>query len=163
MSSTLVVPQGLSYVASALLSTSFLLVWQDLTVNRTPKAVGIPYPQCRFSFSACSITNSDHQSSVYAEKSEAAASPAAMKFNSQDETFSFDTPLSQILVDLARHKIAAVAVGIWTVSRIAYSRGHLTGNPDKRINPIGLNGSLVTIGLISSSAFTVYQIIVEGI
>ncbi|THV07610.1 membrane-associated proteins in eicosanoid and glutathione metabolism [Dendrothele bispora CBS 962.96] len=151
MSSTLVVPQGISYVAGALLSTSFLLVWQGLTVNRTRKAAGIPYPQ------------------LYAEKSEAAASPAAMKFNCaqrahQNTLENIPTIyLTSLLTSLKYPKIAAVAVGIWTVSRIAYSRGYLTGNPDKRINPIGLSGSLVTVGLIGSSAFAVYQLIVEGI
>lgn len=52
-----------SYVAASLVGTVFLLAGQSIVVSKARKAAQIPYPQ------------------LYAEKAEAAASPAANKFN----------------------------------------------------------------------------------
>ncbi|KAK7463893.1 hypothetical protein VKT23_005828 [Stygiomarasmius scandens] len=151
MSSTIVVPQGVSYVAGSLLSTAFLLLGQTIVVSRFRKAAGVPYPQ------------------VYAEKSDAAASIHAQKFNCAQRAHQNTLEaipniyLTTLLTSLKYPKFAAAAVAVWTIARVFYTRGYITGDPKKRTNPISMLGSFASVGLLGSSVWTVYQLIAAGI
>ncbi|KAF5368507.1 hypothetical protein D9758_002316 [Tetrapyrgos nigripes] len=119
MPSTLVVPEGFSYLAASLVGTTFLLAGQTITVSQHRKASGVEYPQ------------------LYAEKAEAAASPSAMKFNCAQRAHQNTLEqmpsviIGSIATGLKYPKLAAGVVALWVVSRIAYTRGYCSGVPKK--------------------------------
>ncbi|KAJ7777881.1 hypothetical protein DFH07DRAFT_1036137 [Mycena maculata] len=111
--STITVPTGFSYVAASLVSTVVLLRYQAYSVSKSRKIAGIEYPQ------------------LYAEKSEMAASPAAVAFNcSQRAHQNTLEDIAQIYIMTVvlglKHPIpAASALGLWVVGRFAYTIGTL--------------------------------------
>ncbi|KAJ7701802.1 hypothetical protein B0H17DRAFT_1128035 [Mycena rosella] len=115
---TLVLPAGLPYVAAALVSTAFLLTGQMIAVGRARKAAGIKYPQ------------------LYADKAEMAASPAAVKFNcvqrAHQNTLENIAQVYMMTTVLGlRHPVlAASGLAMWVASRVAYTIGYASGNPD---------------------------------
>ncbi|GLB35951.1 putative MAPEG family protein [Lyophyllum shimeji] len=154
MSSTVTIPQvphGLQYVGASLLSTVFVLVGQNFTVSKWRKRAGIKYPQ------------------MYAEKAEVAASRDALIFNCAQRAHQNtleNIPIvyvTTVLTGLKYPILAATACGIWSVSRIAYTRGYLTGDPAKRANVVYIFGSISMLGLLLTSVYTVGQSICSSL
>ncbi|KAJ6612820.1 hypothetical protein B0H10DRAFT_281058 [Mycena sp. CBHHK59/15] len=150
--STLIVPTGFSYVTAALMSTIFLLGGQIVAVSRHRSFAGVPYPQ------------------LYADKAEAAASPAAYKFNCaqrvHQNTLEYLPGLYMMttVFGLKYPVLAASSLGLWVVGRIAYSIGYMTGVPDNRNNIVTVicaTPSMLT--LLGGSTYTAYRLLVEGI
>ncbi|KAJ7495474.1 hypothetical protein FB451DRAFT_1360246 [Mycena latifolia] len=131
--STITVPSGLSYMAASLASTIFLLTGQTYMVGRHRDLAGIQYPR------------------LYADKEEMATSPAAMLFNCAQRTVLCSvlyclpltvinrngrrTPEWTVLLGTKQPILAASGLGLWMTSRIAYTIGYLTGNPDNVRGP----------------------------
>ncbi|KAJ7093957.1 hypothetical protein B0H15DRAFT_831419 [Mycena belliarum] len=114
---TLTVPTGFSYVAAALVSTVPLLVGQTFAVSSFRARAGIKYPN------------------LYADKAEAAASPAAHKFNCMQrahqntiENIALIYMMTTVL-GLRHPMLAASALGAWVISRTAYTVGYASGDP----------------------------------
>ncbi|KAF8078826.1 hypothetical protein FPV67DRAFT_1466614 [Lyophyllum atratum] len=151
MSTTLVVPQGFQYVGASLLSTVFLLVGQNIAVSRWRKRAGIKYPQ------------------LYAEKAEVAASKDALIFNCAQRAHQNtleNIPIvyvTTLLTGLKYPVLAASACAMWSVSRVAYTRGYLTGDPSKRSGVVYMLGSVGMIGVLLSSIYTVGQSIISSL
>jgi len=145
MSTTVTIPQGFQYVGASILSTVFVLVGQILTVSKMRKRSGIKYPQ------------------LYAEKAEVAASKDALIFNCAQRAHqnTLETlPIiyvTTILTGLKYPILAASACGMWSVSRIAYTRGYVSGDPNRRTGVVYKFGSISMIVLFLSSVYTVGQ------
>ncbi|KAM6498461.1 hypothetical protein JOM56_006409, partial [Amanita muscaria] len=107
------------YVCAALLSTTFVLAYQVFLVMKYRQRARIQYPQ------------------LYAEKSEAEANPEAKKFNCAQRAHHNtleNLPMIYIptlVTGLKYPLFAAVACTLWSLSRISYTHGYITGNPDK--------------------------------
>ncbi|RDB29642.1 Microsomal glutathione S-transferase 3 [Hypsizygus marmoreus] len=151
MSTTIIVPQGFQYVAASLLSTVVVLVGQNITVSRWRKRSGIKYPQ------------------LYAEKAETAASKDALVFNCAQRAHQNtleNIPIIYLTTLLAAVKfpiVAASACGLWSLSRIAYTRGYLTGVPAKRVGIFHVAGSVAMLGLLLTSFYTVGDLVVSNL
>ncbi|ETW87083.1 MAPEG family [Heterobasidion irregulare TC 32-1] len=147
--STIILPEGTSYVAAGLLSTTILLAWQSIVVSKARKSAKIEYPR------------------LYAEKAEQDASIDALKFNCaqrahQNTLENMPIILTTSLVTaLSYPKLAGVACGCWSVARVLYTSGYATGDPKKRQR--GGWGSLILLGLLASSGKAVYDLFMAGI
>ncbi|PPQ71129.1 hypothetical protein CVT24_009865, partial [Panaeolus cyanescens] len=110
---------SLEYVGAALLSTAVLLFGQNVVVSRYRKAAGIKYPQ------------------MYAEKAEADASQAAYRFNCAQRAHQNtleNIPILYVttLITAMRYPVlAASTCAMFTIGRISYTRGYITGDPAK--------------------------------
>ncbi|KAF9460122.1 hypothetical protein BDZ94DRAFT_947507 [Collybia nuda] len=117
--STIVLPQGFEYVGAALLSTVFVLAGQNITVSRHRKRAGILYPQ------------------LYAEQAQVENSRDALLFNCAQRAHQNtleNIPIIYVTTLLAGLKFpvfAASACGLWSLARITYTRGYITGDPAK--------------------------------
>jgi len=150
MSSTIVVPQGISYTGAALMSTVFVLLWQgNIVVAGARKKAGIKYPQ------------------AYAAKAEAEASKEAMVFNCaqrahQNTLENMPFILTTTLLTAVKYPVfAAAACGLWSLSRVAYTLGYITGDPKKRNR--GGFGFIPVLGLLGGATYTVYGLLRAGI
>ncbi|KAJ7057136.1 hypothetical protein C8F01DRAFT_1153533 [Mycena amicta] len=149
---SIVVPQGFSYVAAALVSTLFLLYGQSSAVSKYRKTSGVEYPR------------------LYAEKAEMDANPAALKFNCVQRAHQNTLEnISQIymmtvVLGLTRPKLAAAALASWTVSRVFYTIGYASGDPKKRNSVVG--GIPYVFGfftLLFGSMYSAYELVAAGI
>lgn len=151
MSISFTVPEGFQYVGASLLSTVFVLVGQGITVGRWRKRSGIKYPQ------------------LYADKAEAAASKDAMIFNCAQRAHQNTLEnipvvyVTTLITGLKYPHLAAGACALWSLSRIGYTRGYLSGNPDKRVNPLYMVGALGSLGLMLSSIYVVGESILASL
>ncbi|KAJ7099716.1 membrane-associated proteins in eicosanoid and glutathione metabolism [Mycena epipterygia] len=150
--STIIVPKGFSYVAAALLSTVFLLGGQIVSVSKHRRLAGIQYPQ------------------LYADKAEAAASPAALKFNCaqrvHQNTLEYLPGLyvMTVIFGIKYPALAASSLGLWVLGRISYSIGYATGVPDRRNNIVTVICATPGIlTLIGGATYSAYQLIAEGV
>ncbi|KDQ63338.1 hypothetical protein JAAARDRAFT_188921 [Jaapia argillacea MUCL 33604] len=149
--SSITVPEGYSYVIAAAISTSYLLIWQTVRVGAARKAAKVAYPQ------------------LYAEKAEAEANKAAMKFNCtqrahQNTLENIPMVLLNTLVMGLEFPIAAASLcGVWTASRVLYTLGYATGDPARRNKSGGVFGSIAGVGLIGGSTYAVVQFIRAGL
>ncbi|KAJ7507310.1 hypothetical protein B0H11DRAFT_199425 [Mycena galericulata] len=150
--STFTVPTGFSYVVAALTATPILLTWQTFVVRRNRKLSGIEYPR------------------LYADKAEMDASPAAVKFNCAQRAHQntlehiAQVYMMTIVLGLKYPVVAASALGLWVVGRIAYTRGYATGIPAKRNNIIArLSNGPSMLTLLVGSIYSAYQLVSEGI
>ncbi|KAI4528949.1 membrane-associated proteins in eicosanoid and glutathione metabolism [Schizophyllum commune Tattone D] len=138
---TLVLPDGFQYLGAAFASTIWLQVWQALLVGRARKAAGIQYPR------------------LYAEKAEEEASFLAKKFNCTQRAHQNtleQMPLICTATALSALKyptFAAGALGLWTVGRVLYTLGYITGDPSKRQARGGWIGSLCFLALASTGTY----------
>ncbi|KAJ7701798.1 membrane-associated proteins in eicosanoid and glutathione metabolism [Mycena rosella] len=151
MTTTITIPTGFSYVAAALLSTVFLLGSQIVVVSTHRRRAGIAYPQ------------------LYADKAEAAASPAALKFNCaqrvHQNTLEYLPGLyvMTLILGLKQPTLAASALGMWVLGRVAYGVGYVTGDPERRNNIVTVlfaTPSILT--LLGGATYSVYQLVTEG-
>ncbi|KAJ6535977.1 membrane-associated proteins in eicosanoid and glutathione metabolism [Mycena vulgaris] len=169
--STITVPSGMSYVVAALMATMFLLVWQTVVVRKHRDRAGIHYPR------------------AYAENQEVAASPLAMKFNCAQRAHqnTLETiPWIYVMTVVLATKyplLSASSLGMWIFSRIAYTLGYITGNPDNVRVPVCIGSAtysplrpaqranIVTrisfipsfLTLFLGSLYTTYLFLVEGV
>jgi len=148
--STIALPPDFGYVGAALLSTVFLLLGQNIVVGRYRQRAGIKYPQ------------------LYAEQAQVEASNDALLFNcaqrAHHNTLEY-IPMVHVLTLLTSLKypiVAASICGLWTISRISYTRGYLTGNPSKRASFLYRIGVLGAIGLFGTAIYVVGDLIVAG-
>ncbi|KAJ7481668.1 hypothetical protein FB451DRAFT_1236798 [Mycena latifolia] len=149
---TITVPTGFSYVAAALLSTVFLLGSQIVVVSKHRAISGVPYPQ------------------LYADKAEAAASPAAFRFNCaqrvHQNTLEY-LPGLYVMTLIFGTKfpvLAASSLGLWVAGRVAYGLGYVTGVPDRRNNIVTVlcaTPSIIT--LLGGSTYSAYLLLAEGV
>uniref|UniRef100_A0A8H7XV40 Microsomal glutathione S-transferase 3 n=1 Tax=Psilocybe cubensis TaxID=181762 RepID=A0A8H7XV40_PSICU len=119
MAHTVEIPEGLGYVGASLVSVVFLLIGQSQVVATYRKKAGIAYPQ------------------LYAEKAEAEKSQDAHLFNcaqrAAQQTLE-QMPIVLILSAINGFKYPILTAGtitLWTVSRISFTRGYITGDPKK--------------------------------
>ncbi|EPQ60499.1 membrane-associated proteins in eicosanoid and glutathione metabolism [Gloeophyllum trabeum ATCC 11539] len=149
--STIVVPQGISYVAAAIFSNVCLLTWQSYKAGFARKAARIPYPQ------------------LYAEKAEAQASKEAHRFNCAQRAHQNTLEqlpivlISTILVGLKRPILAASLCGAWSFARVLYTIGYATGDPERRNTSGGALFYLAQLGLLFSAAYTTVEYLVAGL
>ncbi|KAF8807782.1 membrane-associated proteins in eicosanoid and glutathione metabolism [Phlegmacium glaucopus] len=143
MSVTLTLPNNYQYVGAALFSTVALLFGQGMVVGRYRKRAGIKYPQ------------------MYAEKAEAEASKDALLFNCAQRAHQNtleNIPLVFVVTTITGLQFpvyAASACALWTLSRISYTRGYVTGDPNKRGTVMYLVGSISMLTQFLFSAYTV--------
>ncbi|KIM49638.1 hypothetical protein M413DRAFT_113166 [Hebeloma cylindrosporum] len=143
MSSTITLPDGFQYVGASLLSTVFVLLGQNVLVGRYRKRAGVQYPQ------------------MYAEKAQMDASKDAHLFNCAQRAHQNtleNIPILYTLTLLSGVKypiFAACATAAWSVSRISYTRGYITGDPKKRVTPLYMLGAISSIGLLATSTYIV--------
>ncbi|KAJ3750651.1 hypothetical protein DFH05DRAFT_1518796 [Lentinula detonsa] len=151
MSSVIEVPQGSSYVAGALLSTVFLLAGQSHVVSVHRKAAGIKYPQ------------------TYAEQRETEASASALKFNCaqrahQNTLENLPIVYATTLISALKFpKAAAAACVFWSLGRVLYTRGYVTGDPAQRMKKGGALHSLAILVLLGTSLYTAGSLMLAGI
>ncbi|KAJ3760551.1 hypothetical protein EV360DRAFT_81071 [Lentinula raphanica] len=149
--SSIIVPQGSSYVAGAILSTVFLLTYQSHVVSVHRKVAGIKYPQ------------------LYAEQKEVEASTDALKFNCaqrahQNTLENLPIIYTTTLVSALKFpKVAAASIAIWSLARVLYTRGYVTGDPAQRNKKGGGLHYLPTLVLLGTSLYTAGSLILAGI
>lgn len=147
---TLYVPAGFSYVAASLLSLTTVLQWQTISVGKARGKARIPYPQ------------------AYADKAEQESSNEAKVFNCMQR--SHQNTLENVPVVVLTTLIsgfsypipAAVACGLWTVTRIMYTLRYGTGEPKKRALPVRLSFFIQT-GLSILSGKVIFDLIKAGV
>ncbi|KAI1793165.1 membrane-associated proteins in eicosanoid and glutathione metabolism [Ganoderma leucocontextum] len=146
--SGIVLPKEFAYPAAAVVSTFWLLAWQTVRVSRARREAKVDYPQ------------------VYAEKAEATANLAALKFNCTQRAHQNTLEVLPVILTgtlvtgLQYPVIAASLCGVWSFSRIFYTLGYSTGDPKKRL--MGGNtlfGTLGLLGLLVGSTATVVSFI----
>ncbi|KAF8208382.1 hypothetical protein K438DRAFT_1813906 [Mycena galopus ATCC 62051] len=145
--STFVLPPGASYVAGAVLSTVYVLIFQIQRVVKFRGLSGIKYPR------------------IYADEKEMATNPNALKFNcaqrAHQNTLEY-LPLLYVttLITALKYPVpAASALGVWSLARIGYTVGYTTGDPKKRSNALSSLHYPVALGLLASSTYTVVQLV----
>ncbi|EJC99659.1 membrane-associated proteins in eicosanoid and glutathione metabolism [Fomitiporia mediterranea MF3/22] len=116
---TLFLYYSYSYVLAAAASTIVLNAYQTINVGRARKAAKVPYPQ------------------AYAEKAEAASSPAAYRFNCAQRAHQNTLEsvphviLSVLVTGLKYPHLAAALGGAWVIGKVLYTIGYSTGDPNK--------------------------------
>ncbi|KDQ63337.1 hypothetical protein JAAARDRAFT_29357 [Jaapia argillacea MUCL 33604] len=145
------IPRGFSYVAAATVSTSYLLFWQSKRVVRARRAAKIEYPQ------------------LYAEKSECETNEHAKKFNCvqrahQNTLENMPMVLVNTLIMGLKFPVAAASIcGLWTLTRVMYTLGYSTGDPQKRFAYGGTGALYTQVGLILGSTWAVVEFIYAGL
>jgi len=143
MSVTVTLPNNYQYVGAALFSTVWLLAGQAHLVGKYRKRASIQYPQ------------------LYAEKAEAAASKDAHLFNCAQRAHQNtleNIPMvfaSTIITGIHFPTYAASACALWTLSRIFYTRGYVTGDPKKRVSVMYGVGSVSILAQLLASTYIV--------
>ncbi|KAF7342014.1 MAPEG family [Mycena venus] len=147
MSTPIVLPPGASYVAGAVLSTVYLLIYQLRTVIKYRGLSGVKYPR------------------IYATDKEAEVNPNAMKFNCaqrahQNTLENLPLLYSTTLITALKYPVfAASALGLWSLARVGYTLGYTTGDPKKRTNALSVLHYPIAITLLGASTYTVVQLI----
>jgi len=148
MSLNLTVDQNYAWVILAGVSTGWLTLWQGINVGQYRRAAKIEYPQ------------------LYAEKEEAKASVAALKFNCAQRAHQNTLEsLPQILFYLTfaglKHPIAAASLtGLYVVGRLFYTWGYSTGDPKKRRR--GEFGVVDQLGLQLLATYTAGRLVLDN-
>ncbi|KAJ7757075.1 hypothetical protein B0H16DRAFT_1537943 [Mycena metata] len=143
------VPAGTGYVAGAILSTVFLFVYQIRLTSKWRRISGIEYPR------------------AYADKEEMNANPNAVVFNCaqrahQNTIENIIAIYPMTLITSIKHPyITAAAVGLWTLSRLSYTRGYVTGDPQKRYTFISVLHYPIITGHMLACVYVVGQLIYE--
>ncbi|EGO03464.1 hypothetical protein SERLA73DRAFT_46722 [Serpula lacrymans var. lacrymans S7.3] len=116
---TLVSFLSFGHVTTAIVSSTWLLVWQTILVGRFRRRAGIDYPQ------------------LYAETAEMKASKDATLFNCAQRAHANTLEtlpvvlLSTLVASLKNPYYASYACGLWVFARILYTLGYTTGDPAK--------------------------------
>ncbi|KAF9482960.1 membrane-associated proteins in eicosanoid and glutathione metabolism [Pholiota conissans] len=151
MSTTVTVPDGFHYVAPAFVSTIFLLYGQNLLVSKYRKRSGIAYPQ------------------MYADKAQAEESNEANLFNCaqrahQNTLENIPIIYTATIVTALKYPVfAASTLGFWTLSRVSYTRGYMTGDPKGRMTILYIIGMLLSFAVMGTSAYISGEWLYRGI
>ncbi|KAG6877883.1 hypothetical protein C0993_002884 [Termitomyces sp. T159_Od127] len=149
MPTTFTLPDGVEYVAASLLSTVFVLVGHNINVGKWRKRSGIKYPQ------------------LYAEKAEVEASRNAPIFNCAQRAHANtleNIPVLYVttLITAVKYPIvAATACGVWSLSRVFYTRGYLSGDPSRAASRPSFPTSSTDFALPSSSVATTSSVTLD--
>jgi len=136
---TIILPAGYSLVIGTVVSMGWLHTWQMLRVLFARKAAEIDYPQ------------------LYAERSEAEASPAAMSFNCAQRAHMNtleNTPhvLMGILFTGLKFPYLAAGLGTsWLAGRIIYTLCYTSNGPERR-----LLSAFSQMGLLTAASYTAF-------
>ncbi|KAJ7757074.1 hypothetical protein B0H16DRAFT_1885787 [Mycena metata] len=136
--STLVLPAGTGYVAGAFLSTVLVLLYQTRTVGKYRHLAGVEYPR------------------AYAEKEEMKANPNAVLFNCAQRAHQNTLEnlpmllIGTVITSLKYPQAAAAALTVWSISRVGYTVGYITGTPKKRTNALSVLQYPAGYGLLLS-------------
>ncbi|KAJ7165018.1 hypothetical protein C8R46DRAFT_666672 [Mycena filopes] len=147
MSTTLVLPAGTPYIAGAVLSTVYLLFYQIRNVSKYRRLAGVEYPR------------------AYADKEEMKANQNAVLFNCAQRAHQNtleNLPMlysTTLITSLEFPHAAAAALAAWTLTRVAYTMGYVTGDPKKRTNFLSAFHYPIGFGLLLSSTYTVGKLI----
>ncbi|CAO1636679.1 unnamed protein product [Sympodiomycopsis kandeliae] len=145
----LVVPGGYGYVTLVATGGLWLTTVQGILAGTARKAAKIDYPQ------------------AYAEKSQAAASKEAYRFNcvqrSHGNTLeNMPTFLFSLLFAGLKHPKVATALGAtWLAGRILYTIGYNSGEPKARVKG-ALPSALGLLGLLGTATYTAVQFIQQA-
>jgi len=137
----LTLPHGFGFVGAALVSTVFLTMGQGFIVAGKRKAANIKYPQ------------------AYATPEQEKESKAALIFNcaqrAHQNTLEVmpNVIISTVIAGLRYPIPAAIACGAFVFGRIFYTRGYITGDPEKRVSAIYGIGALGMMANILTSAY----------
>jgi len=148
--STIVLPQGFSYVVASLLSIVLALCFQFMVVTSLRRASGIKYPQ------------------LYAEQAQVDKSKDVLRYNCAQRAHANSLELipivliTTIVTGLKYPKFAAIACGLWSVSRVPYTLGYATGDPSKRNSVIGRLAIPICLVLIGTSIWTVAGLVIQA-
>ncbi|KAF8993417.1 hypothetical protein BDQ17DRAFT_1401638 [Cyathus striatus] len=148
---TIVIPEGFTYVGASLMSTVFLLVGQSLVVSKYRKRAGIKYPQ------------------MYAEVADTKASKDALIFNCAQRAHQNTLEnipsiyVTTIIAGLRYPLYAALTCAAFTVSRIIYTRGYVSGDPAKRAGLAYRLSSIALLGSVGIATYTAGEWVVQGI
>ncbi|KAF9476284.1 membrane-associated proteins in eicosanoid and glutathione metabolism [Pholiota conissans] len=151
MSATVTLPEGFHYLAPAFVLTIFLLYGQNITVSRYRKRAGIAYPQ------------------MYAEKKQAEDSNDAHLFNCaqrahQNTLENIPIMYTAALVAGLKYPVfAAASLAFWSLSRVSYTLGYITGDPNKRGTILFKAGIVVSLGVIGLATFVSGAWLCEGL
>ncbi|TEB38948.1 membrane-associated proteins in eicosanoid and glutathione metabolism [Coprinellus micaceus] len=138
---SVVLPQGFGYVGAAILSTAFVLLGQSQVVSFKRKKSGIQYPQ------------------MYATAEQEKDSKDALIFNCAQRAHQNtleNIPIvyvTTIISGLHYPVFAASACAFWSLSRVFYTRGYITGDPKKRVSAVY---GLATVGLLGNLFASAY-------
>ncbi|EGO29224.1 hypothetical protein SERLADRAFT_365244 [Serpula lacrymans var. lacrymans S7.9] len=148
---SIALPQGFGHVTTAIVSSTWLLVWQTILVGRFRRRAGIDYPQ------------------LYAETAEMKASKDATLFNCAQRAHANTLEtlpvvlLSTLVASLKNPYYASYACGLWVFARILYTLGYTTGDPAKRNTRGGGLGSLAMLGLLVGATYTTFDLVRSGL
>jgi len=150
MSTSITLPHSYQYVIASVVSVSWVLAGQTMLVTRARAKAGIKYPQ------------------LYAEKDDVEKSVDALKFNctqrAHQNTLEVVPVLlvSTLVTGLKYPIFAASLCASWSLARIFFTRGYLTGDPGKRRNG-GVASSIMLTTLFLTSTFVAGQFIHAGL
>ncbi|KAG1746957.1 hypothetical protein EDB19DRAFT_335352 [Suillus lakei] len=139
-------PEGYGYIPSSLMTIGWVLMWQGFMVGRYRARAGIDYPQ------------------LYAEKSEAQESNAALRFNCMQRAHQNtleSAPLvfvSTVVAGLKYPALAAAMCVAYSFGRVIYTVGYKSGQPKRRMFG-GVISSLTVLGLLSTASCVAYQLL----
>ncbi|KAJ3895522.1 hypothetical protein GG344DRAFT_73040 [Lentinula edodes] len=153
MSSVIVVPQGFSYVAGALLSTVFLVTGQSAVVSTQRKAAGIKYPQS-------SVARSTPVREMLTRVHSFNCAQRAHQNTLENLPIIYTTTL---VAALKFPKVAAAACAFWSLTRVLYTRGYISGDPAQRNKNGGSLYNLATLVLLGTSIYTAGSLMLAGI
>ncbi|KAJ3571403.1 hypothetical protein NP233_g3782 [Leucocoprinus birnbaumii] len=151
MSTSIQLPHEFRYVGAAIVSTVLVVMGQGFVVGRYRKRSGIQYPQ------------------MYAEQAQVEKSRDALVFNCAQRAHQNtleNIPIiwaTTAVVGTQMPVLAASACGLWSLSRISYTVGYLTGDPKKRVNPLYAVGALGQLGLVLTATTYAARWAWEGI
>jgi len=141
MSTTITVPEGFQYVGGAVLSTVFVLIGQTIVVGRWRKKAQVKYPQL-YADTAVAETNKDayiFNCAQRAHQNTLEAIPMVL--------------ITTVISGLKYPTYAAAACATWSLSRIFYTRGYISGDPKKRQN---VASAIATVGLLGMLGTATY-------
>ncbi|CDS10284.1 hypothetical protein LRAMOSA02960 [Lichtheimia ramosa] len=141
----IVVPKEYGYVLATFGVSALYLFRLGIQTGVARKAAGVPYPY------------------AYAEKEEAEKDPKKHIFNCaqrvhQNTLEVFPIYSTFLLIAGIRYPVYASVAGAWfLLNRFIYSRGYMTGKPEKRAR--GAFGYLGLLGLLGMSGSTIYHLL----
>jgi len=106
---------------------------------------------------------------MYADKADAEARPEANRFNCaqrahQNTLENIPTVwATTLVVGLKMPVLAASLCGLWSLSRVSYTFGYISGDPQKRVTPLYAVGSLAALGLTLTASAQAVSWIWEGV
>ncbi|KAF9039330.1 hypothetical protein BJ165DRAFT_1407528 [Panaeolus papilionaceus] len=144
-------PENFEYVGASLLFTVFVLLGQNRVVAKRRKAAGIEYPQ------------------MYAEKKEMEATEAALLFNCAQRAHQNTlehVPIiftTAIIAGAQFPLLAACNATLFNIGRISYTRGYLSGDPQKRSTVLHFVGAAAYMAQLAVSSYVAGSWVYNGL